>query len=65
MRIEVYLDTDSGSLQVLDGQTQAYAGQVGWKGQLYGVIDAAIPDGTLVFRGTNVKFAQVGIVAYV
>lgn len=59
-RIEVYLR--SGNVTVRDGVTQKYAGQVGWDGGRYGVVEVNTDGNGFILDGNGV-LAQVGIVA--
>lgn len=56
-RLEIYLDEGIVTVKDADGK---YAGQVGWDGARYGIVDA---DVDLIFEG-SCKFAQVGTVGY-
>lgn len=60
LRVEVYLT--NGIIEVLDGDGR-YAGQVGWGGERYGVVDVDISPGFFTFRGTGV-ISQLGLVGY-
>lgn len=61
VRIDIYLE--SGQLDVLDGRTAAFAGQVGYGGSRYGSVEAEISDGYFGLRGTA-KLFQIGVTAY-
>lgn len=64
LRLELYLAPGSGRVQVFDGATGSYAGQVGWDGARYGCVDVAIADGTLKLRGENARIQLAGCVGY-
>jgi hypothetical protein len=64
LRLELYLTPGSGRVQVFDGATSDYAGQVGWDGARYGCFDVAIADGTLKLRGENARIQLAGCVGY-
>lgn len=62
-RIEVFLQ--SGELRILDGDsTDKYAGQVGWDGARYGIIDVDISNGGMTFFGNDARFSLLGCVGY-
>ena len=62
--LELYLTPGSGRVQVFDGPSGSYAGQVGWDGARYGCLDVAIADGTLKLRGENARIQLAGCVGY-
>jgi hypothetical protein len=64
LRLELYLTPDSGRVQVFDGASGNYAGQVGWDGARYGCLDVSIADGTLKLRGENARIQLAGCVGY-
>jgi hypothetical protein len=64
LRMELYLTPGSGRVQVFDGASGNYAGQVGWDGARYGCLDVSIADGTLKLRGENARIQLAGCVGY-
>jgi hypothetical protein len=64
LRLELYLTPGSGRVQVYDGASGGYAGQVGWDGARYGCLDVAIADGTLNLLGENARIQLAGCVGY-
>ena len=62
IRIEVYLPAGTPPVQVHDSDG-SYAGQVGWDGARYGVVEVDVSKGAFTILGQG-KLAQVGIVAY-
>jgi hypothetical protein len=64
LRLELYLAPGSGRVQVFDGVSGSYAGQVGWDGARYGCCDVAIADGTLRLHGEKARIQLAGCVGY-
>ena len=64
LRLELYLTPGSGRVQVFDGPSGNYAGQVGWDGARYGCLDVSIADGTLKLTRRERPHQLAGCVGY-
>lgn len=66
IRLDVYLE--SGRLRILDGDSKAYAGQIGWGEEAEaqnGQVDVLLgADGRIRFEGAQAKIKTIGVVGY-
>jgi hypothetical protein len=66
IRLDVYLE--SGRLRILDGDSKAYAGQIGWGEEAEaqnGQVDVLLgKDGRIRFEGAQAKIKTIGVAGY-